>query len=63
MPQSETGRPDRIPRQPETDKRRKTSYEYVTGRTWGDRHNYDRMICTSTLGLDKCVEEILTLLG
>ena len=44
------------------DKRRKTSYEYVTGRRWGDIHNYDRMICTSTLGLDKCVEEILTLL-
>ena len=47
----------------ETDKRRKTSYEYVTGRIWGDRHNYDRMICTSALGLEKCVEEIITLLG
>ena len=47
----------------DTDKRRKTSYEYVTGRTWGDIHNYDRLICTSSLGLDKCVDEILTLLG
>ena len=47
----------------ETDKRRKTSYEYVTGRTWGDMHNYDRLICTSSLGLDKCVDELLTLLG
>ena len=45
------------------DRRRRTSYEYVTGRTWGDMHNYDRLICTSTLGLDKCVEEIITLLG
>ena len=45
------------------DRRRRTSYEYVTGRTWGDMHNYDRLINTSTLGLDKCVEEILTLLG
>ena len=45
------------------DRRRRTSYEYVTGRTWGDMHNYDRLICTSTLGLDRCVEEILTLLG
>ena len=45
------------------DRRRRTSYEYVTGRTWGDMHNYDRLICTSTLGLDKCVEEIVTLLG
>ena len=44
------------------DKRRKTSYEYVTGRKWADRHNYDRMICTSSLGLDKCVEEIVSLL-
>ncbi len=45
------------------DKRRKTSYEYVTGRKWADRHNYDRMICTSSLGLEKCVEEILFLFG
>ena len=45
------------------DKRRRTSYEYVTGRKWADRHNYDRMICTSSLGLDKCVEEIVGLLG
>lgn len=45
------------------DRRRRTSYEYVTGRTWGGMHNYDRLICTSTLGLDRCVEEILTLLG
>lgn len=44
------------------DKRRRMSYEYVTGRKWADRHNYDRMICTSSLGLDKCVEEIVSLL-
>ena len=44
------------------DKKRKTSYEYVTGRKWADRHNYDRMICTSSVGLDKCVEEIVNLL-
>ena len=47
----------------DTDKRRRTSYEYVTGRKWGDMHNYDRMICTSSLGLEKCVEELITLLG
>ena len=47
----------------DTDKRRRTSYEYVTGRKWGDMHNYDRMICTSTLGLEKCVEELVTRLG
>jgi len=43
------------------DKRRRTSYEYTTGRKWADRHNYDRMICTSTLGIDKCVEELVNL--
>ena len=47
----------------EMDKRRRTSYEYVTGRTWGDIHNYDRLICTSSLGVDKCVGEIVGLLG
>ena len=47
----------------EVDKRRRTSYEYVTGRKWADMHNYDRMICTSSLGPDKCVEEIIGLLG
>ncbi|MBQ8074832.1 MAG: cytidylate kinase-like family protein [Oscillospiraceae bacterium] len=44
------------------DKRRKTSYEYVTGRKWGDRHNYDRMICTSSFGIEKCVDEIVLLM-
>lgn len=44
------------------DKRRKTSYEYTTGRKWADRHNYDRMICTSALGIDKCVDEIAYLI-
>lgn len=46
----------------DTDRRRKTSYEYTTGRRWADRHNYDRMICTSTLGIDACVEEIAALI-
>ncbi len=45
------------------DKRRRTSYEYVTGRKWGDRNNYSLMICSSALGLDKCVEAIVSLLG
>lgn len=40
------------------DKRRKTSYEYTTGQAWGERHHYDRMICTSTLGIDAAVEEL-----
>jgi len=44
------------------DKQRKTSYEYTTGREWGDRHNFDRMICTSTYGIDACVDELAALL-
>jgi len=46
----------------EMDKRRRTSYEYTTGRKWADIHNYDRLICTSSLGIDKCVEEIVNLI-
>ena len=45
------------------DKRRRTSYEYVTGRSWADRHNYDLMLCTSDLGIEQCAEIITHLLG
>lgn len=44
------------------DKLRKTSYEYTTGRKWADKKNYDLMICTSTFGIDKCVEQIVGLI-
>lgn len=44
------------------DKRRKTSYEYTTGRKWADMHNYDRMIDTSTFGVEKTLEELIHLL-
>lgn len=46
----------------DVDKHRKTSYEYTTGRKWADRKNYDLMICTSTFGIDKCVEQIVGLI-
>lgn len=46
-----------------TDKRRRTSYEYTTGRSWGDMHNYDRLICTSSFGIDAAVEEIVRLVN
>lgn len=45
------------------DKRRRVSYEYTTGRSWGDMHNYDRVICTSTFGIDAVVDEIAGLLA
>lgn len=44
------------------DRQRKTSYEYTTGRKWADRKNYDLMLCTSTFGIDKCVEQIAGLI-
>lgn len=44
------------------DKRRKTSYEYTTGRKWADRKNYDLMINTAAFGIDRCVEQIVGLL-
>lgn len=44
------------------DQRRKMSYEYSTGRSWATPHNYDRMICTSSFGIDKCVDEIVALI-
>ena len=47
----------------DVDKRRRTSYEYVTGRKWADRHNYSLMLCTSALGLEKCADLIVSLLG
>lgn len=46
-----------------TDKRRRTSYEYTTGRSWGDMHNYDRLICTSSFGIDAAVDEIVKLVS
>ena len=46
----------------ETDKRRRTSYEYTTNRSWGDMHNYDRLICTSSFGIDAVVDEIAGLI-
>ena len=52
-----------IKRIQDMDKKRRTSYEYTTGRKRADRHNYDRMICTSSLGIDRCVEEIVGLMG
>lgn len=55
-------REDAIKKINDMDKKRRTSYEYTTGRKWADVHNYDRMICTSSLGIDKCVEEIVTLI-
>ena len=38
------------------DKRRRIHYENYTNQKWGDRSNYDLMLNSGDLGLDKCVE-------
>ena len=42
----------------EKDKRRKVNYQHYTGRTWGDSTNYDISLCSSSLGLEHCVDII-----
>ena len=44
------------------DRKRKNSYEYTTGRKWGVRQNYDRMIDTSTFSKEQVVKEIADLI-
>lgn len=41
------------------DKKRPLYYQYTTKRVWGDRADYDLILNSSKIGLDKCVE-ILT---
>lgn len=40
------------------DKARSKHYYYYTGRSWGDIKNYDLVLDSSKLGIDKCVEII-----
>ena len=40
----------------QTDKRRRIHYENYTNQKWGCRENYDLMLNSGDLGLDKCVE-------
>ena len=44
------------------DRMRKNSYEYTTGRKWGDRRNYHRMIDTSVFTADQVVKELADLI-
>ena len=39
----------------QTDKRRRIHYENYTNQKWGSRENYDLMLNSGDLGLDKCV--------
>lgn len=40
----------------QTDKRRRIHYENYTNQKWGSRENYDLMINSGDLGLEKCVD-------
>ena len=45
----------------EKDKRRQINYQHYTGQTWGMAQNYDLCLNSSHLGIDRCVEIILSL--
>ena len=45
----------------EKDKRRRVNYLHYTGQEWGTAQNYDICLDSSRLGIDKCVEIILSL--
>ena len=44
----------------EKDKRRKINYQHYTGRTWGMSQNYDLCLDSGVLGIEKCVELIVS---
>ena len=45
----------------EKDKRRRVNYAHYTGQEWGVSQNYDICLDSGRLGVDKCVEIILSL--
>ena len=44
----------------EKDKRRRINYQHYTGRTWGMSTNYDLCLNSSTLGLERCIDMIVS---
>lgn len=42
----------------ETDKRRRIHYENYTNQKWGAKENYDLMLNSGLLGIDKCIEMV-----
>ena len=46
----------------EKDKRRQVNYRHYTGRDWGDSHNYDICLDSSKLGIEQCVDIIVSLI-
>lgn len=45
----------------EKDKRRRVNYHHYTGRTWGASHNYDICLNSSTIGVERCADIIVSL--
>lgn len=43
------------------DKRRSINYKYYTGQNWGDRENYTVVLNSTRIGLEKCVDVIVSL--
>lgn len=46
----------------EKDKRRQVNYRHYTGRNWGEAHNFDICLDSGTLGIEKCVDIIVSLM-
>ena len=44
----------------EKDKRRRMNYQHYTGRTWGLAQNYDLCLDTGVLGVEQCVDIIVS---
>ena len=44
----------------EKDKRRRVNYQHYTGRTWGQAQNYDLCLDTGVLGVDQCVDIVVS---
>ena len=45
----------------EKDKRRRVNYQHYTGRSWGNAQNYDICLNSSVIGIEKCVDMIVSL--
>ena len=44
----------------EKDKRRRVNYQHYTGRTWGQAQNYDLCLDTGVLGVEQCVDIVVS---
>ncbi len=52
-----------VARLQEKDKRRRVNYQHYTGRTWGAAQNYDMCLDSSTIGVERCADIVVDLIG